>query len=285
MRMVMGLAALLLPLSAMAQAPAGMPADPWPGKKKLLVIADVQTGWHHDSINHAMGVIEQMGREHGEWVTVIRTDSQLLTKAKIAGQGTRYAGKPVNARNLDQFDAVFFLGSGAGDLSDQQKADLLSFVGADGKGFVAGHAATVAYYDWPAFTPLIGAFMASEFRVMPMRVINADPTFPGASAFPKAFSFTDQFPVMKLPFTSKDAHVILRLDASAMTPEQRATRPDGDFPLVWAKHYGKGRVYNLTLGHEEGVWDDPRFRELAHQGIRWALGMDDAAVDAAVDGK
>jgi type 1 glutamine amidotransferase len=281
MRMLMGLAALMLPLNAMAQAPA----DPWLGKKKLLIIADVQTGWHHDSINHAMGVIEQMGREHGEWATVIRTDSQLLTKAKIAGQGTRYAGKFVNARNLDQFDAVFFLGSGAGDLTDQQKADLLSYVGADGKGFIAGHAATVAYYDWPAFTQLIGAFMASEFRVMPMQVINADPKFPGASAFPKQFSFTDQFPVMKMPFSSKDAHVILRLDASKMTPEQRATRPDGDFPLVWAKHYGKGRVYNLTLGHEETVWDDPRFRELAHQGIRWALGMDDAAVDAAVDGK
>ena len=97
--------AAMMPVVAQAQAPAApavtapaprpaMP-DPWAGKKKLLVIADVQTGWHHDSINHAMGVIEQMGREHGEWVTVIRTDSQLITKAPITGQGTRYAGKPV----------------------------------------------------------------------------------------------------------------------------------------------------------------------------------------------
>lgn len=286
----------LLPAAVMAQTPpAARPAvppmmgpmmgpsstvnDPWPGMKKLLIIADVQTGWHHDSINHAMGVIEQMGREHGEWATVIRTDSQLITKAPIVGQGTRYAGKFVNARNLDQFDAVFFLGSGAGALSDQQKADLLSFVKQDGKGFIAGHAASVAYYEWPEFTQMIGAFMESEFRVDTMQITNEDPAFPGAGVFPKSFAYTDQFPVMRMPFTSKDAHVILRLDPTKMTAEQRKTRPDDDFPLVWAKSYGKGRVYNLTIGHQEQVWDDPKFREMAHQGIRWALGLVDAKVD------
>ncbi|NKJ00033.1 ThuA domain-containing protein [Novosphingobium sp. SG707] len=287
----MFLLAGLLPAAALAQTPPPAPAapppmmpqssvnDPWPGMKKLLIIADVQTGWHHDSINHAMGVIEQMGREHGEWATVIRTDSQLITKAPIVGQGARYAGKFVNARNLDQFDAVFYLGSGAGALSDQQKADLLSFVKQDGKGFIAGHAATVAYYEWPEFTQMIGAFMESEFRVDTMQIINEDPAFPGAGVFPKTFAYTDQFPVMRMPFTSKDAHVILRLDPSKMTPQQRKTRADDDFPLVWAKSYGKGRVYNLTIGHQEQVWDDPKFREMAHQGIRWALGLVDAKVD------
>lgn len=287
----MFLLSALLPAAVLAQTPPAAPSapppmmpqssvnDPWPGMKKLLIIADVQTGWHHDSINHAMGVIEQMGREHGEWATVIRTDSQLITKAPIVGQGTRYAGKFVNARNLDQFDAVFYLGSGAGALSDQQKADLLSFVKQDGKGFIAGHAATVAYYEWPEFTQMIGAFMESEFRVDTMQIINEDPAFPGAGVFPKSFAYTDQFPVMRMPFTSKDAHVILRLDPSKMTPQQRKTRADDDFPLVWAKSYGKGRVYNLTIGHQEQVWDDPKFREMTRQGIRWALGLVDAKVD------
>lgn len=288
-----GLAAILLASASCAGAqtapakPAGPPpgapinpADPWPGMKRLLVIADVQTGFHHDSINHAMGVIEQMGREKHEWATVIRTDSQLITKQPIVGQGSRYAGRPINARNLGQFDAVFFLGSGAGTLSDQQKADLLSFVKEDGKGFVAGHAATVANYEWPAFIDMIGGFMDYEYRPADMALLNEDPKFPGAKAFPKAFTFNDQFPVMRAPFTSKDVHVILRLDASKLTPEQRAHRPDGDIPVVWAKQYGKGRVYNLTIGHREEVWDDPKFRELARGGIRWALGLVPAEVPA-----
>src|SRR5262245_14095497 len=65
-------------------------ADPWPGKKKLLLVADVQTGYHHDAINHGMGVVERLGRESGAYVTFLRTDSQLITKQPIVGQG-KYA--------------------------------------------------------------------------------------------------------------------------------------------------------------------------------------------------
>ena len=39
---------------------------------------------------------------------------------------------------------------------------------------------------------------------------------------------------------------------AALTPEQRARRPDGDFPVVWAKTYGKGRVYMSAFGHKKG---------------------------------
>ncbi len=274
----------LLAGGASAQAPAPpaippqtpriipAPPDPWPGMKRLLVVADVQTGFHHDSINHAMAVIEALGREHHEWATVIRTDSQLITKQPVLGQGARYAGKFVNARTLGQFDAVFFLGSGAGSLTDAQKADLLSYVRDDGKGLVLGHAATVAMYEWPAFIDMIGGFMDYEYPTGPMALLNDDPRFPGAGGFPRAFTYNDQFPVMRAPFASKNVHVILRLDASKLTPEQRAKRPDGDMPVVWTKPYGRGRVYNLTIGHREEVWDDPKFRELARGGILWAMG-------------
>src|SRR2546430_1111738 len=57
----------------------------WASKKKLLVVADVQTGYHHDAINHQMAVIERMGRESGAYMTMLRTDSQLLTKDTIQG--------------------------------------------------------------------------------------------------------------------------------------------------------------------------------------------------------
>src|SRR4051812_19382498 len=97
---VIGIAFILSAYSATGQAPnpvspgqragagrGGRGAnDPWPGKKKLLLIADVQTGYHHDSLNHAMATVERLGRESGAYVTVIRTDSQLITKQPIPGQ-------------------------------------------------------------------------------------------------------------------------------------------------------------------------------------------------------
>ena len=58
---------------------AGQP-DPWPGKKHLLAVADVQSGFHHDSISHALATVEQIGRQSDAYMTMIRTDSQLVTK-------------------------------------------------------------------------------------------------------------------------------------------------------------------------------------------------------------
>jgi type 1 glutamine amidotransferase len=272
------------PPSAAAGAPAagggrggGLP-DPYVGKKKLLIWADVQTGFHHDNINHAMAVIERLGRESGAYVSVIRTDSQLVTKLPIVGRGTRYNGRSINARNLDQYDAIFFLGAGEGTLDSQQKADLLSFVKDDGKGLVVGHAAGVAFFDWPEWGNLIGGFMGSEYSVQPMPLIVEDPNFPGVQDFGKSFTFPDQFPVMKEPYVKGKVHTIIRLDWSKLTPEQQARRPDGDIPVVFALPYGKGRVFNSGFGHPDETWDDPRVQKMYFEAIKWAMGVTQAPV-------
>jgi type 1 glutamine amidotransferase len=249
--------------------------DVHPGMKKLLVIADVSTGLHHESINHAMGVIEEMGRQTGLYYTVLRTDSQLVTKQPILGEPPRYTGQNVNADNLNYFDAVYFLGSGVGHLSAQQKQDLISFVRDDGKGFVGGHASLVAFPDWPDFTLLTGGTSASTTPLDTMGLIVDDPAFAGS--FPKTFNWFDQYFFMAPEFSSKNVHVIMRLDPRLMTKEQLARRPngDGDFPAVWAYKLGKGRVFNSTIGHDERDWDDEKFKSMQLEAIKWALGLTD----------
>src|SRR3954467_8786559 len=66
--------------------------DPWPGMKRLLAVADVQSGFHHDSISHALATVEQIGRKSGVYATMIRTDSQLVTNDPIVGRD-RYEGR------------------------------------------------------------------------------------------------------------------------------------------------------------------------------------------------
>lgn len=274
-----GLLAQQAPTPAQAKGGrGGADSNFWAGKKKLLAVADVETGFHHDSISHALGTVEKMGRESGAYMTMLRTDPQLLTKDQIAGQGPRYSGRSVNARTLDFYDAVFLLPAGIGTLTDKQKADLLSFVRDDGKGIIVGHAATVGYYQWPEFAELIGGTMSSEFNAN-ATVIVEDPQFPGANAFGLApFQFTDQHPVLKEPYSRENVHVILRLDPDKLSPADRARRADGDFPVVWARQYGKGRVYNVGWGHDEAVWDDPRFQKMVLEGLKWALGATPADV-------
>jgi len=251
--------------------------------KKLLFVADVQAGYHHDSLNHAMATVERLGRESGAYVTVIRTDSQLITKQPIVGQG-KYAGGNINVKPLDFYDAVFLLPSGDGTMSEQQKKDLLAFVRDDGKGLVVGHAAGVAFtrkdasLTWPEWGDLIGGLMdrvdghSGEFRAN-AKIIVEDPSFPGAMAFGgTTFMFDEQHPVLMAPYSREKVHVILRLDPSSLTEQQRAMRPDGDFPVVWARQYGKGRVFNVGWGEFEKTFDDKGFQKMLLEGIRWAVG-------------
>src|SRR4030095_9033621 len=100
---------------AQGRGGGGGQPDPWAGKKHLLAVADVQTGFHHDSISHALATVEQIGRQSGAYMTMIRTDSQLITKGPIVGRD-RYEGRGVNARTLDYYDAIFMLPSGFGTM-------------------------------------------------------------------------------------------------------------------------------------------------------------------------
>jgi uncharacterized protein len=252
-------------------------ADPWPNSKKLLAVADVQSGFHHDSISHALATVEQIGRKANAYVTMIRTDSQLITKGQIIGKG-RYEGRGVNARTLDYYDAIFMLPSGFGTMTEQQKKELLAFVHDEGKGLIVGHATGVAFTDWPEYGEMVGGYMDSEFNAN-AKIIVEDPAFPGANAFGgSTFMFNDQHPVFKTPYSRDKVHVIMRLDPDSLDATNRARRADGDFPVVWAKQYGKGRVFNVGWGHPDTTWDDPRFQQMMLEGIKWAMGVTKADV-------
>src|SRR5689334_5769945 len=96
---------LLSNLAASSQAPRTF-------RKHVLAWADVRNGYQHDSITHALSTIERLGWQSGVYDTIIRTDSQSITKSPILfKQGTGIAtGEKFLARNLNYFDAIFFFG-------------------------------------------------------------------------------------------------------------------------------------------------------------------------------
>ena len=303
---LLGAAPIAATVSAQAQAPApgqnapapGAPQgrgrgggrgeggiDFWPGLKHLLFVADTQTGYQHDSISHAMAAVEKIGRESKTYMTMIKTDSQLITTQPIKGQG-QYAGAAgVNAKILPFYDAVFMLPAGWGTMSDDQKADLVAFVHDQGKGLILGHAAVLAFLDrknhvdlWPEWREMAGAGWGTEFNAN-TTVIVEDSNFPGADAFGgPTFVFNEQHAVWTDPYSRDKVHVIMRLDPDKLDAKTRALRADGDFPVVIAKQYGKGRVFNTGWGHNDETWDDPRFQKMMLEGIKWAMDMTPADV-------
>src|SRR6266542_4218553 len=115
--------------------------------KRLLVIGE-EKGYRHEAVTHAMVTIERLGRETGLWDTVIRTDTEALTKAKLE----------YNAKNLNDFDAVVFYTGGTLEMDDQQRTDFISFVHDDGKGFIGIHSAAITFTQWPAYGEMLGGY-------------------------------------------------------------------------------------------------------------------------------
>jgi len=252
--------------------------DPLAGKKKLLAIGDVRTGYQHDSVSHALATIERLGYESGIYVTYIRTDSQLLTKGKIERHDPRTPdlAPGINAKNLDYFDAIFFMGSGENDLSGQQKRDLLAFVHDDGKGFVGAHTGDDAFFTWPEFGEMIGGYFDNHpWGVFDAPIIVEDPDFPAMKAFGPSFTIRDEIYVHKAPYSRDKVHVLARLDASKLdfSGARQLHRTDNDFPVAWTKTYGKGRVFYSTFGHAAETWDNPAIQKMYLEAIKWAMGM------------
>ena len=241
-----------------------------PGRKNVLAWIDVRNGFQHDSISHAVSVIERLGYDSGVYDTYIRSDSQPITKHGMFGSD----GQEVYGHDLNDFDAIFFFGVREIDLTAQQRADLLSFVHDDGKGFVAAHAAATAFMSWPAFGQMLGGrFDGHPWGVIAAPIIVEQPGFPGMSSFHTGEVLTDEmYQIHGVDRANTD--VLLRLDPRHLDLKHAGVHNlNGDFPLAWAKTYGKGRVFYSALGHDLTTWDNPQIQQMYFQAIQWALGL------------
>jgi len=251
-------------------------AQPAPARKHVLAWADVRNGYQHEAISHAMATIERLGRQSGLYDTYIRTDSQLVTKQPITFRtGTGIAtGEQFLAHNLNYFDAIFFFGVREIDLTPEQKADLLSFVKDDGKGFVAAHSGATAFFSWPEFGEMLGGrFDEHPWGITDATVVVDDPSFPAMHGFPAISVRNDEHYQLK-DFSRDKVRVLAHLDASKLDLRQPLVhRTDGDFPVAWARNYGKGRVFYSTLGHVVESWDDPVLQGMYFNAMKWALGL------------
>ena len=262
------LIALTIAASAWAQSAAPNPPAPHAKQihvKHVLVVAQTK-GFEHDSIPATMAAVYNMGKQSGLWDTELRTDTKPITKKALEA----------NAKNLDYFDLIVFADTtGELDMDAGQKADFLSFIHDDGKGFVGIHAALDTNYNWPEYGEMIGGwFDQHPWMTFNAPIVNEDPDFPATRHFPKAFVKYDEIYQPKA-WSRDKVNVLLSLDPAKLdyTNNPRIHRADHDFAVAWSKMYGKGRVFYSTLGHTEDSWDDPDVRTMYYEAIKWALGL------------
>jgi len=211
---------------------------------------------------------------------------------QLMSESTR-AFTPVFSNDLDnlkyprvtQFDAVF-LNQIQGDVFDDDLAieGLTRFV-REGGGVVGLHAATWASQGVQAFGEMMGATSGAHKYNGELGALRVDdPASPLTAHFEiRRFEFFDEFYhyVPTGPYSRAKLHVLLSLDPARtdLPANQYTTRPDNDYGMVWIRGYGKGRVFNVGLGHRAEFYESRDMQQLLLAGIQFALGDLDA--DAA----
>ena len=253
---------ILIPFVIVGLVPTAI-AQETTKKPKLLVIGQSK-GYQHDSVSTAMATLYNLGRSTGRWDTFFRTDCTAITK------------KPLKwgAKNLTAFDAVVFFTDGDLDMDDSQKADLLSFIRDDGKGFIGIHSATITFVSWPEYGEMIGGYYDGHpWGVFDAPLVVEDPSFPGMSCLPLRFTLKDEIYQLK-DFSRANVRVLLHLDAGKIDLARKGVkRKDNDFAVMWARQYGKGRVLYNGLGHQQEVWDRPDIQKVWVEQVQWSMGL------------
>src|SRR5947207_6138167 len=171
-------------------------------KRNLLFIGQAK-GYQHEAISTAMATLYNLGRSSGLWNTVLRTDCTAITKKPLKWE----------AKNLDAFDAIVFFTDGDLDMDESQKADLLSFVRDDGKGFIGIHSAAITFLSWPEYGEMLGGYFDGHpWGEFDAPLVVEDPGFPGLGHLPRDFTLKDEIYQIK-DFSRDQVRVLLRLDA------------------------------------------------------------------------
>jgi uncharacterized protein len=208
-------------------------------------------GYRHEVIPLSQMILEQLGKQSGEFVVTATDDVNLFT-----------------AENLRGYAAVMFYTTGELPMSDAQKAAFVQFV-RSGHGFVGIHSATDTFYTWPDYLELVGGYFNDHPWHQSVRIEVVDPSDPMVAFLGPSLQISDEIYQIS-DFDYRGSHVLLRLDPTSVDLTRSGVRRRFyGWPLAWTRSYGEGRVFYTALGHEEAVWRDPRFQQLLMNAVLW----------------
>ena len=251
-KVVAGAAVLLIVAlgGCVDQAPRPAPAGEQLGDGFAVLVFTRTTGFRHASIDDGVAAIRRLGASHG-----------------FSVDATEYP-EQVKDAVLGRYRAVVFLSTTGEPLGPPQQAALERWVEAGG-GWIGVHAAADAFYDWPWYGELVGAWFRRHPPVQRATVRVTDRGHPSTASLPAAWPRTDEWYDFRTNPRGR-VQVLATVDESTY---QGGGMGD-DHPVAWAHEQGRGRAWYTALGHTEASWSEQRF--LAHilGGIRWAAGAD-----------
>jgi len=242
-------------LAALMLVMGSGPGRAWgksPKSGKLLYMT-LSKGYHHQSVEPSEPILKEMGEKSGAFQVTVTQDVGAFTK-----------------ENLKNYAAVMFYTTGELPFTDEEKSALVDFL-KSGQGFVGVHSATDTLYEWGVYNQIIGGYFNNHPWHQVVTVDVVDPNSKLVSSLGKSFQITDEI-YQIADFQADTSHVLLTLDPTSVDLSKPGVhRRYYGWPIAWTRMFGKGRVYYNSLGHEEAVWNDPRYQDMLLKGIKWVM--------------
>jgi hypothetical protein len=250
------LVAALLAAGTIVLLGAGWLRDPAASAARTLRVLYLtqSQGFKHAVLPESEKVMQELGAKHGFEVIVSQDAASSIT--------------PENLKNLD---VIIFYTTGELPLSAGQKAAFLDFI-KSGQAFVGIHSATDTFYQWPEYGELIGGYFDGHpWTAKDTVTIRAhDRQSPLTRHWPESFELTEEIYQFR-DFKAAQVKVLMSLDPAHTDMTKRGIKAK-EFPLVWHRAYGRGKVFYSALGHNPEVWRDGRFQTMLVNAIRWGAG-------------
>jgi len=157
---------------------------------------------------------------------------------------------------ISKYDVVLFYGSGGNFTDEAQEKGVDQFV-RDGGGLVGVHA-TDAFKQSDVYWQMLGGRFSGH----------------GGGKFMMRIE-DKKHPVMA---TLEDFEIQDETYRNAFHPEfklQNLARMDRDKEqqsMVWHQTWGKGLIFNTTLGHGRPAWENPAFQKMLVRSLYWVVG-------------
>lgn len=158
-------------------------------------------------------------------------------------------------------------------IDDAAKADYAKLA-TGGKGFVVLHHAIANYNEWDAYAELLGA----RYYLRPKTIGGVEKA---RSQYQHDVNFTVKIADPKHPVTRGLKDFVIRDEtykgfdiAPDVTPLLTTEEPLSGPVIGWAKQNGNSRWVYVQLGHDHHAYENPSYRQLVHQAIRWTAGQE-----------
>ena len=253
MRHLVGALVLLLAL-----APAAGSAQ---DKKKYKILYITQSkGFKHGSVDRKKDAplapseisMTDIGQSSGLFEVECTQDASVLTADK-----------------LKDLDAVMFYTTGGLPIKESFPA-FEEWLKA-GHAMIGVHSSTDTLGDFQPYWSLInGTFDGHPWGSGEVCTFTVhEPNHVVAKPWPAEFQHKDEIYQYR-HYDPKSVRVIYSLNMAKCK-----TKQPYHVPVCWVREFGKGRLFYTNLGHNEGTWTNPQFKEHLLTGIRWALKLEE----------